>query len=232
MVYNWLNINLFRAGIKDCRLCGGMADHPAGLCRACLADLPHNAHPCPRCGAALSYVTASPCGECQRQPPHFDHAHIPYRYAPPLIPFITGLKFHDRLANARLLANLFLASLSTASYPLPECLIPVPLHPVRLRQRGFNQAVELARPLSRQLHLPLEAHAVQRHRHTRPQSELSGTTRRRNLRHAFRLDTPIPYDHVALIDDVVTTGSTLNELAKALRQSGVKTIQIWAIARA
>ena len=232
MVYNWLRSNLLPLRFSHCRLCAGLADQPGSLCRACLADMPHNHHPCPRCGAVLSQSTTTPCGECQRQPPHFDHAHIPYRYAPPLIPFITSLKFHGRLADARLLGNLFLASLATASYPLPECLIPVPLHPIRLRERGFNQAVELARPLSKKLHLPLEAHALQRCRHTRPQSELSGATRRRNLRHAFRPDAPLPYQHVALIDDVVTTGSTLNELARVLRQSGVKTIQIWAIARA
>jgi ComF family protein len=142
------------------------------------------------------------------------------------------LKFHGRLADARLLGELFLASLDPAVHPLPECLIPVPLHPVRLRERGFNQALELARPISQQLNLPLEPHIVQRRLHTRPQSELSGTTRRLNLRHAFHLAAPVPYRHVALIDDVVTTASTLNELARVLRQTGVKTIQIWAIARA
>jgi ComF family protein len=232
MVYNWLNFSLFHERFSNCRLCAGPADRPGGLCHACLADLPHNHHPCPRCGAVLTHVSATPCGECQRQPPQFDHAHIPYYYAPPLIPFIIGLKFQGRLADARLLGDLFLASLDKAEYPLPECLIPVPLHPIRLRERGFNQALELARPISQQLNLPLEPHVVQRRLHTRPQSELSGVTRRRNLRRAFHPAAPIPYQHVALIDDVVTTGSTLNELAKVLRQTGVKTIQIWAIARA
>jgi ComF family protein len=231
MVYNWLKFNLYPLRFSDCRLCAGMADQPGGLCRACLADLPQNYYPCPRCGAVLPQATKTPCGECQRNPPHFDHAHIPFRYAPPLIRFITGLKFHGQLAEARLLGELLLASLATTAYPLPECLIPVPLHPIRLRERGYNQALELARPLSQRLHLPLEPHVVQRQRHTLPQSELSGSARRRNLRHAFRLDAPLPYQHVALIDDVVTTGSTLNELARVLRQSGVKSIQIWAVAR-
>ena len=232
MVYNWLNFILSPLRSSDCRLCAGLTDCPGGLCRACLADLPHNHHPCPRCGAVLPQTTTNPCGECQRLPPHFDHAHIPFRYAPPLVRFITGLKFNGRLADARLLGELLLASLATTAYPRPECLIPVPLHPVRLRERGFNQALELARPLSQRLHLPLEPYAVQRCRRTRSQSELSGSARRQNMRHAFRLIAPLPYQHVALIDDVVTTGSTLNELARTLRQSGVKTIQIWAVAHA
>ncbi len=232
MVYNWINFNRFSAPHCDCRLCAAPADRAGCICRACLEDLPHNHFPCPCCGAVLASATTIPCGTCQRQPPHFDRAHIPYRYAPPLIPFITGLKFHGRLANARWLSELFLTSLKPDAFSLPECLIPVPLHPTRLRERGFNQAMELARPLSQRLRLPLEPHTVQRHRYTPPQSELSGATRRRNLRGAFQLVAPISYQHVALIDDVVTTGSTLNELARVLRRGGVKTIQIWAITRA
>lgn len=232
MVYNWLNIIHSSHCSSDCRLCAAPANHPSGICRDCLADLPHNHHPCPRCGAALPQATTIPCGECQRHPPHFDYAHIPFRYAPPLISFITGLKFQGQLANARLLGELLLTSLISGSSPLPECLIPVPLHSSRLRERGFNQALELARPLSQQLHLPLEPNVVQRQRHTCPQSELTGESRRRNLRGAFRLTAPLAYQHVALVDDVVTTGSTLNELARVLRQTGVKTIQIFAIARA
>lgn len=232
MVYNWLFINRFHNHFSDCRLCAAPANRPGGICRDCLIDLPHNYYPCPRCGAVLPHATTIPCGDCQRHPPYFDHAHIPYRYAPPLIPFITGLKFQGQLANARWLGELLLPSLTSASGPLPECLIPVPLHPSRLRERGFNQALELARPLSLHLHLPLEPHVVQRQRHTCPQSELSGESRRRNLRGAFRLTTQISYQHIALVDDVVTTGSTLNELARVFRQAGVKTIQIFAIARA
>jgi len=232
MVYNWLKYNLFPPHYTDCRLCSLPSDDASGLCRDCLADLPRNQHACPRCGAALAKYVVSDCGECQRHPPQFDSTHIPYRYAPPLIPFITGLKFHGRLAEARLLAELFLSTLPTNTLSLPECLIPVPLHSQRLRERGYNQALELARLLSQRLHLPIENKIVQRRLHTQPQSELSGDTRRLNMRHAFQLKTPVFYRHVALIDDVVTTGSTVNELARVLRRAGVETIQVWAIARA
>ena len=232
MVYNWLNFNLFPARHTDCRLCSLPTDDASGLCRDCLADLPLNQYACPRCGAGLPNSVAIACGECQRHPPQFDSAHIPYRYAPPLIPFITGLKFHGRLAEARLLAELFLSSFTANTLPLPECLIPVPLHSRRLRERGFNQALELARLLSQRLHLPIENQFVQRRLHTQPQSELSGDIRRRNMRQAFQLKSPVLYRHVALIDDVVTTGSTVNELAQVLRRAGVEIIQVWAIARA
>ena len=232
MVYNWLKFNPFPARYTDCRLCSLPTDDASGLCCDCLADLPWNHHACPRCGAGLAKSVATACGECQRHPPQFDSAHIPYRYAPPLIPFITGLKFHGRLAEARLLAELFLASLPTDTLPLPECLIPVPLHTKRLRERGYNQALELARLLSQRLQLPIENQIVQRCLHTLPQSELSGDTRRRNMRRAFQLKSPVLYRHVALIDDVVTTGSTVNELAQVLRRAGVEIIQVWAIARA
>ena len=232
MVYNWLIFDRLRWHLSFCRLCAAPTDGPGEICPDCLADLPHNLFPCPRCGAVLAHPVSIACGVCQRRPPQFDSAHIPYRYAPPLIPFLTGLKFQAQLANARWLGELLLGSVNAAAVPLPECLIPVPLHPLRLRERGFNQALELARPLSRQLHLPLEPHLVRRRRHTPPQSGLAGTTRRRNLRGAFEVNKTVTYQHVALIDDVVTTGSTLNELARVLRQSGVKFIQIWAVARA
>jgi ComF family protein len=232
MVYNWLNFNLFPARFTDCRLCSLPTEDVSGLCHGCLADLPWNRHACPRCGAGLANLVLTACGECLRHPPQFDSSHIPFRYAPPLIPFITGLKFHARLAEARFLAELFLCGFPANALPLPECLIPVPLHAKRLRERGYNQALELTRLLSQRLHLPIENQIVQRRLHTRPQSELSGDTRRRNIRQAFQLKTPVVYRHVALIDDVVTTGSTVNELARVLRQAGVEKIQVWAIARA
>ena len=232
MVYDWLKYNLFPARFTDCRLCSLPTDDASGLCHGCLADLPWNHHACPRCGAGLANFVATACGQCLRHPPQFDSSHIPFRYAPPLIPFITGLKFHARLAEARFLAELFLCGFPTNALPLPECLIPVPLHAKRLRERGYNQALELTRLLSQRLHLPIENQIVQRRLHTQPQSELSGDTRRRNMRQAFQLKTPVVYRHVALIDDVVTTGSTVNELARVLRQAGVEMIQVWAIARA
>jgi ComF family protein len=115
---------------------------------------------------------------------------------------------------------------------MPEAILPVPLHARRLRERGFNQSIELARPASRAFGLPLVRDLVKRSRPTSPQTALDIKQRRQNLRNAFVVDGKIPYSHIAILDDVVTTGSTVNELAKVLRRSGVQTIQVWSIARA
>jgi ComF family protein len=115
---------------------------------------------------------------------------------------------------------------------LPEALLPVPLYVARLRQRGFNQSVELSRPLAASLQLPLLLHEVQRVCDTGSQTGLSRTARRRNIRGAFRLAAPLRFDHVAIVDDVVTTTSTVNELAGVLKRAGARRVDVWSVARA
>ncbi|MCW8908267.1 MAG: phosphoribosyltransferase family protein, partial [Sedimenticola sp.] len=115
--------------------------------------------------------------------------------------------------------------------PLPERLLPVPLHPVRLRQRGYNQSLELARPLARRLGIALEQNSCHRVLDTRPQADLPRRQRLHNLQRAFRLSHPPEARHIALVDDVVTTGSTVNELARLLLRAGVQRVDVWAVAR-
>ena len=145
---------------------------------------------------------------------------------------VAGLKFHDRLAGGRLLGELLARHLLVRGGPLPELILPIPLHPRRLRQRGFNQALELALPLGRRLGVPLDRHSCRRNRATQPQTELDLKQRRRNLRNAFALAGPLPARHIALVDDVVTTGSTSNELARLLKRAGAERVEVWAAARA
>ncbi len=114
----------------------------------------------------------------------------------------------------------------------PECIVPVPLHPARLRERGYNQALELARPLARSLGIRLEKNLVQRVRQTRPQTELKLASRAANLHQAFRLKRPPNYRHIALVDDVITSGHTVNALACEFLREGVEKVEVWAIARA
>jgi len=144
-------------------------------------------------------------------------------------PLLTRYKFHEDLAAGRALAALCLPVLRRA--PRPQALVPVPLHDRRLRARGHDQALGLARDWARALDLPVMADVLRRRRDTRPQTELDAAARRRNLDDAFALCGPCPA-HVALVDDVVTTGSTVAAAARALRAGGAVRIDVWAVAQA
>jgi ComF family protein len=146
---------------------------------------------------------------------------------------VRALKYHSALAYARVLGELLAAHLSDAHRPrLPEVLLPVPLAPRRFRERGYNQAIELGRYLERGLDVPMRADLLVRIRETREQAGLPRRERRKNIRGAFALRQPITVSHVALIDDVITTGSTVNELARLLKANGVERVEVWAVARA
>jgi ComF family protein len=144
---------------------------------------------------------------------------------------VTGLKFHARMNHARLLGELLAQALERIEDPLPELVVPVPLHPARQRQRGFNQALEIARIPARRLGIRLADDRVLRRLPTSPQSGLDATARRRNIRGAFAVRGDIDARHVALLDDVVTTGSTAAELARALTRAGAMHVDVWAVAR-
>lgn len=216
-----------------CLLCDAPGHNGLDLCPGCLDDLPHSRHACPRCAIALPMEAppATLCGRCQKKPPAFDAAVTLFHYEEPVRHLLHALKFGHRHACARLLGELLAARLA----PLPErpqLIVPVPLHPKRYTERGFNQALELARPLSRHLGIPLDAHHCRRIRATPPQSQLTALQRRRNLRGAFQIEGDISAQHVAILDDIVTTGATVGELARALKRAGVKKVEVWCCARA
>jgi ComF family protein len=171
------------------------------------------------------------CGECQNHPPPFDELIAPFRYEFPFDVLIQALKFHGRLPAARLLGDLLGDSLEGRGDALPERIVPVPLHPARLRERGFNQSLEIARPLAKRLGIPIAIPNVHRTRPTPPQSGLDQKARRINVRGVFAVKRPLGFNHVAVLDDVVTTGSTVAELARVLRDSGVERVDVWACAR-
>jgi ComF family protein len=151
-------------------------------------------------------------------------------YSAPLDGLLPRFKFHLDLAAGRLLAQLLTEACADA--PRPQALVPVPLHRARLRRRGYDQALELAKPLARALDLPLQSRLLQRVRPTVPQSELSAAARRRNLRDAFAVDVVAALPaHVVLVDDVMTTGATLHAAARALRRAGVARVDAWVCAR-
>lgn len=211
-----------------CLLCGGRGQPGLDLCPACMADLPHNHCCCPRCALPLARADA-PCGACLRHPPPWHVAWVPWRYAWPLDRLESRYKFAADLAAGRTLAALWAAA---APPELAQAIVPVPLHRKRLRQRGYDQTLLLARVLAESIGVPLLDQALQRTRTTSAQSDLDAIARRRNVRGAFALRESVTLpEHVALLDDVLTTGATLGECAKVLRRAGVGRVDVWALAR-
>jgi ComF family protein len=189
---------------------------------------------CSRCAASLPQEIApgSLCGRCLRSPPDFDSVFAPYRYAPPLDRLVIDLKYNDALHLARALARLLATAAGEANRPRPDLFIPVPLHRRRLRERGYNQSLEIARFLGRSMGIPIAARAAMRVRDTEPQATLREGRRAQNVRHAFRADWPLAGMRIAIVDDVMTTGHTVDALARALRRQGAPFIDVWLAARA
>jgi ComF family protein len=202
------------------------------LCSGCLAALPAIEAACHCCALPLAGTEQGRlCGQCLQRPPAFDRSISLFRYQPPVAGLIQQLKFNGRLSVARTLGELLVQRVAS-SHPLPEAVLPVPLHATRLRERGFNQALELARPLTRALRLPLLAQHCQRIRATSAQTSLTAKQRRKNIRGVFQVVEPLPAKHIAIVDDVMTTGQTVNELAKTLRKAGATQVDVWVCARA
>lgn len=211
-----------------CLLCGGPASDASQLCTSCLRDLPWTGMACMLCGKTLSFNSI--CGECLRKAPIFSQTIVPLRYAYPVDFLIQRLKFSRQLDIARTLAQLLAGAVGRQA--LPQCIVPVPMHEGRLRQRGFNQATEIARHLGSKFGIPLDQAICHRVAPTPPQSSLTARARRRNVRGAFVVKRmPAGVNHVAIVDDVVTTGATVEEVAKILRKAGVGRIEVWACAR-
>jgi len=233
MVNNW--INYIQRGIypTGCLLCGTTGSQDMDICTPCLNDLPLNVNHCRICALPLPYNHADRpiCGKCLKQHPRFDRCHAPFSYSYPISGLISDFKFNGKLHIGILLAKLFINLIETTDLELPERIIPVPLHPTRLQERGFNQAMELAKPIANHFDIPLDIQSCRRTRATQTQSSLDKKIRMKNMRGAFEVVKQIECEHLVLIDDVVTTGSTTNELAKVIKSTGVKKVDVWALAR-
>lgn len=188
---------------------------------------------CEHCAEPLPRELSKPalCGACSSHPPAFDACVAPYLYGFPVDRMIQGLKYRRDLPYGRILGSLLARHLACRQ-TRPELVIPVPLAPTRYRERGFNQARELARPVCKLLELNLRSDLLVRHRETREQAALDRAERLKNTQRAFSLLGELDARHVAIVDDVVTTGSTVNEIAKVLRAAGAEWIEVWAVARA
>jgi ComF family protein len=210
---------------RACLLCGATTRTP--LCAACEADLPRMLGPsCPVCATPL-VTPALACGACLKSPPAFDATLASWHYAFPVDCLVQSLKFSRRLASA----DFFARGLLAGPHPQGAVIVPVPLSRMRLRERGFNQALEIARPLARALALPLDATSLVRTRETLPQSGLPWRARQGNVRHAFACSRDFSGLAVIVVDDVMTTGATLDAVARALKDHGAARVVNWVAAR-
>ena len=223
-----------RAWPSHCLACGGRGTGGRDLCAACHAGLPWLRTACPRCALPVP-TPGAVCGECLRarldsSRPPLDAIHAAFLYARPLDRLLPRFKFHGDLAAGRLLAGLMCEA--APGFARDAAIVPVPLHRKRLRGRGYDQALELAKPLARTLGLSLRDDLLHRARATAAQSRLHADQRKRNLRNAFEVDSERPLPSCAvLVDDVMTTGATLHAAAKALRKAGVMRVEAWVCAR-
>ena len=230
-----------------CLLCDARATD-RDLCDPCRADLPWLGPACARCARPLRHPTRGAwCGRCLRRPPLQAATRAALRYEFPVDQLLQKLKFGHALPPGRVLGELLAESIRgapgwsrrkgaapTTSGPgiRVDVLVPVPLHAKRLRERGFNQAVEIARPVGRALGLPVLTRACRRTRDTPPQSTLDARERRRNPKGAFTADAAVAGLRVAVIDDVYTSGSTVAAVTHALLHAGAARVEAWCVARA
>lgn len=224
----------------DCAACGAtLSDDPVPFfCRPCWGHItPLRGPRCARCGApfasgtALSHSPGHLFGACRLRPPSYTRAWSTYPYEPPLQKAIQLFKYEGKVTLAGALGELMVDQ----THPLPEAdvVMPVPLHPTRLRDREFNQSLLLADAVARRLRLSLSYTNLVRLWETPPQTMLSRTARRKNLRRAFGVVRPaeVTDRRIILVDDVYTTGTTVNECAKALRKAGAADVYVWTLAR-
>ncbi|MEQ1775891.1 MAG: ComF family protein [Burkholderiales bacterium] len=212
----------------SCLLCSGPSAG-ALLCAPCDADLPRLAgdheSQCDTC--ALPITSGTRCGACLTHPPSYNHVCAPFTYAFPADVLVQALKYRSMLAIAPLFGNTIVSALDE----LPDVIIPMPLADARLRERGFNQAQEIARNVAKRTGIPLLPRACRKVRDTAPQAALPWKERAKNVRKAFVCDEDFTGKHVAVVDDVMTTGATLNELARNLKQAGATRVTGLVVAR-
>jgi ComF family protein len=197
-------------------------------CAACDASLPYLNEPhCSIC--ALPTLQGEVCGRCLSHPPIFTHTEVVFGYAFPLDKLIQAMKYGEQLS----LANAFAKKLAQriAQDNLTDYIIPMPLHPTRLKERGFNQSLLLADKIARELNIKLLPNACQRVLDTPSQSSLKWKERDKNVRNAFRCEVDLTGKSVVLVDDVMTTGASLNALAKVIKKAGAAEIHTWIVAR-
>jgi ComF family protein len=206
-----------------------------GICAPCLAELPHQSNlRCQQCAVRLTSHDQSLCGQCLRKPPAFDRTIAAFDYAFPIDQLIQKLKYgHDLSLRAALSKSFVRRYHETSNSPRPDVLLVTPVSKARLAERGFNQSTELAKPIAQALALPFAPLTLARIKETPPQAQLPWKDRHKSIRGAFMVSAPqaVQGKRVAVLDDVLTTGATLNEIASVLKAAGAIHVETWVIAR-
>ncbi len=212
---------------QDCLLCGQTSGSHI-LCPACAGDLPRlPVSRCPRC--ATPTPEGETCGRCLAQPPHYDRTLAVFNYGFPLDKLLQAFKYAHRLSLAPFFGRLLAEEAAGCSTDL---IVPLPLHRTRLSERGFNQALELARPVAHALRKPIDTDCCTRIRHTAAQAGLPWRERAKNIRGAFHCPGELTGKRILLVDDVMTTGASLNECARTLKLHGAEEVTLLVVARA
>lgn len=215
---------------RHCVLCG-LFSGCENLCPPCAAELPHNPSACALCGLPLPAQPDRICGACLKKPPPWDGTVAGLKYQFPVDQLVCRFKYNHNLACGQALGGVLLQAIHDRCAPLPQVIVPVPLHRSRLFTRTFNQANMLAHQLSRPLKIPVQHKLLTRIRRTRAQSGLDSSQRRKNVRGAFDCQRH-GLKHVAIVDDVMTTGRTLEECTRQLKRAGAESVTAWVAARA
>lgn len=213
-----------------CVLCNQFHQSKHAVCNFCIEFMPQLGLACQHCATPLADTGSLICGQCIKTPSHFDHAYIVYKFEEPLRGLIHQFKYHNGLYLSSFLSHLIIKALPSQSNHQPQCLIPVPMHSKKIKQRGFNHAAVLTQKLAKKLQINYDLTSCQKIINTVPQASLDKKQRKKNLHHAFT-SKRLSYQHVALVDDLLTTGATANELALTLKKSGVKRVDLWCCAR-
>jgi len=237
---------------SDCLLCGCpvqshqpdiRGDSPL-ICHFCHQRLPLSKTACNVCGlpltveendssSPLNSVFNLPCGKCLKDSPPFNRTIAAFHYQPPIDQLISRMKYSSQIHYIPLLCEYLIYEIRAQyqEHKLPSCIIAMPLHPKKLSSRGFNQAHLIAKQISKSTGINIISQGIRRIKNTQAQSGLDSLERHRNVKRAFEIKQSLP-EHVAIVDDVVTTGMTVSELAKCAKKQGAKQIDVWCIARA
>ena len=200
-----------------------------GLCEKCLQLISLNATCCEICARPLTQNLV--CGQCQKIPPFFDRALTPLLYVDPVDRFLCGLKYREQFSFARFAAGVMTNHALKTGQKAPDMICPVPMTSKTLRKRGFNQSAFIGQLIAWQLGIPMSSNLILKTRDTAHQSDLKAKERQNNLKGAFECKRQVRGRHIVIVDDVLTTGATANEISKTLKKNGASRVDIWACAR-